>query len=71
MRTVRSLLNGRPADDAPGGVRTILNPANLAEPVAEVRLGDASTFVEACRLARSAQRAWADVPAPVRGRAIQ
>jgi aldehyde dehydrogenase (NAD+) len=39
--------------------------------VAEAALGDASTFVEASRLAREAQPGWARVPAPVRGRAIQ
>ena len=30
-----------------------------------------ATFVDACRAARAAQPAWAAVPAPVRGRAIQ
>jgi alpha-ketoglutaric semialdehyde dehydrogenase len=35
-----------------------------------VRLGDASTFVDACRAARAAQRGWAKVPAPARGRVI-
>ena len=34
-------------------------------------LADATTFVEACAAARNAQRDWARVPAPVRGRAIQ
>jgi aldehyde dehydrogenase (NAD+) len=43
----------------------------LDEIVSEVRLGDATTFVEACRLAKAAQPTWAAVPAPVRGRAIQ
>ena len=38
--------------------------------VAEVALGDAAQFVAAARAARAAQPAWADVPAPVRGRAI-
>jgi aldehyde dehydrogenase (NAD+) len=39
--------------------------------VAEASLGDASTFVDACRAARAAQAAWAATPAPTRGRAIQ
>ena len=39
--------------------------------MAEVALGDAFTFVEACRAARAAQPGWAAVPAPVRGRAVQ
>jgi alpha-ketoglutaric semialdehyde dehydrogenase len=47
------------------------NPANLDDVVAEVELGDASAFVEACRRARDAQRDWAATPAPVRGRAIE
>jgi alpha-ketoglutaric semialdehyde dehydrogenase len=47
------------------------NPANLDDVVAEVETVDASGFVEACRAAREAQREWAAVPAPVRGRAIQ
>ena len=38
--------------------------------VCEALLGDASTFLDACRAARAAQREWAAVPAPVRGRAI-
>jgi len=55
------------------GSRTVRsrNPANLHDVVAEVELGDASTFVEACRSARAAQEEWAATPAPVRGRAIQ
>ena len=50
---------------------TIANPAHLDETVVEATLGDAATFVEACRRAKAAQPAWATVPAPVRGRAIQ
>jgi len=46
------------------------NPARTDEIVAEVELGDAGTFVAACRTARAAQPGWADVPAPVRGRAL-
>jgi alpha-ketoglutaric semialdehyde dehydrogenase len=46
------------------------NPANLDELVCEAWLGDAGTFVDACRAAREAQRAWAATPAPVRGKAI-
>jgi aldehyde dehydrogenase (NAD+) len=46
------------------------NPARTSEVVAEIELGDAGTLVAACREARAAQPGWADVPAPVRGRAI-
>ena len=58
-------------EDAPGGTLTVANPAHLDEAVAEARLGDADTFLEACRRAKAAQPGWAAVPAPVRGRAIQ
>jgi aldehyde dehydrogenase (NAD+) len=47
-----------------------VNPARTDEVVAEVELGDASTFASAARTARAAQPSWSDVPAPVRGRAI-
>ena len=70
-RTVSSLIAGRAREDAPGGTQDIPNPARLDEIVATVGLADATTFVEACAAARNAQRDWARVPAPVRGRAIQ
>src|SRR5918994_5046315 len=70
-RTVTSLLDGSAGEDAPGGSLTIVNPARLEETVAEARLGDATTFLDACRRAKTAQPAWAEVPAPVRGKGIQ
>ncbi|HXF37591.1 MAG TPA: aldehyde dehydrogenase family protein [Actinomycetota bacterium] len=70
-RTVSSIVGGRRTEEAPGGRITTVNPARLEEEVAEVLLADAATFVGACRAAREAQRAWARVPAPIRGRAIQ
>src|SRR5260370_10916224 len=69
-RTVTSIVGGVPATGAPGGQLTSRNPAFLDEVVADVRLGDAAVFVAAARAARAAQPAWADIPAPVRGRAI-
>src|SRR6187200_1809289 len=69
--TVASIVAGRAPDGAPGGRVASTNPARTDEVVAEVALGDASTFVAACEAARAAQPAWAAVPAPVRGRAIQ
>src|ERR687892_144716 len=69
--SVASFVDGRWVLDAPGGTLDIRNPARLDEKVAEARLGDATSFVQACRAAREAQVAWARVPAPVRGRAIQ
>jgi alpha-ketoglutaric semialdehyde dehydrogenase len=67
---IASIVAGRPVDGAPGGRLTSTNPANTSDTVAEVLLGDAGTFVEAARAARAAQREWAAVPAPVRGRVI-
>jgi alpha-ketoglutaric semialdehyde dehydrogenase len=69
-RTVTSIIGGVPASDAPGGLLASTNPARLSDVVADVRLGDAEVFAAAARAARAAQPAWANVPAPVRGRAI-
>jgi aldehyde dehydrogenase (NAD+) len=70
-RTIGSIVGGQTAADAPGGRVQSTNPARLDDSVADVLLGDADTFVEACHAARAAQAEWAAVPAPVRGRAIQ
>ena len=70
VRVVSSLLDGQPAPGSPGGAQASTNPARLDEVVAEVHLADAALFVEACGRARTAQPAWSDVPAPVRGRVI-
>jgi alpha-ketoglutaric semialdehyde dehydrogenase len=70
QRTVSSVIAGRKVADAQGGRIVSTNPARLDEVVADVALGDAALLVTAARAARDAQRAWADVPAPVRGRAI-
>ena len=67
--SVRSVVGGRRAD-APTRTITDTNPARLDEVVAEVGLADARVFAGACRVARDAQRAWADVPAPIRGQVI-
>jgi alpha-ketoglutaric semialdehyde dehydrogenase len=69
--TVSSLIAARAREDAPGGTQDIPNPSRLGEIVTTVGLADATTFVEACAAARNAQRDWARIPAPVRGRAIQ
>ena len=46
------------------------NPARLGHVVGEFDAVDAAGFVDACRRAREAQREWAAVPAPVRGRVV-
>ena len=69
-RSVTSIIAGTPVEGATGVRITSTNPARTSEIIADVSLGDASTFVAATQAARQAQPAWADVPAPVRGRAI-
>src|SRR6476620_833592 len=68
---IASIIGGHALSDAPGGRLDSTNPAQTDEIVATALLGDAGTFVDACRAAREAQEAWRAVPAPVRGRAIQ
>ena len=70
-RTVASIIGGRTLEDAPGGRVSSTNPARTGEAVAEVLLGDAGTFVEACRAAREAQAEWAAIPAPIRAQIIK
>jgi aldehyde dehydrogenase (NAD+) len=69
-RTLTSVIAGAPVAGPPGGRIASTNPARTSEIVAAVALGDPATFAAATRAARDAQPAWADVPAPVRGRAI-
>ncbi|MGH3146241.1 MAG: aldehyde dehydrogenase family protein, partial [Rubrobacter sp.] len=71
IRTVAPIVGGRTIEGAPGGRMSSTNPARTDEAVAEVLLGDAGTFVEACRAAREAQRGWASVPAPIRSQVIK
>ena len=54
----------------PGEVVEKRNPADHSDVVWRGRLGEADDVVAATRLARVAQRGWAGVPAPVRGRVI-
>ena len=70
-RTVSSIIGGKVTAGAPGGRINSLNPARTGDVVAEVSLGDAGTFVAACRVAREAQKEWAAVPAPIRSNSIK
>ena len=70
-RTVASIIAGERRTDSPGGRIASIDPAHNGTDVAEALLGDAATFVDACRAARAAQPGWAATPAPVRGRAVQ
>jgi acyl-CoA reductase-like NAD-dependent aldehyde dehydrogenase len=66
---IGSFVGGAWSRDAPGGVAGSVDPAT-GEAVTTALLGDATTIVDACRAARAAQRAWAAVPAPVRGQVV-
>jgi alpha-ketoglutaric semialdehyde dehydrogenase len=68
-RTVGSIVGGEARSE--GRRIESRNPANLDDLVCEAVLGDADTFVDACRAARAAQREWAAVPAPVRGNVVK
>ncbi|MEV6980549.1 aldehyde dehydrogenase family protein [Sphaerisporangium sp. NPDC051017] len=69
-RQISSVIGGKPADDATGPAYESVNPARTSETVAKVRLASEATFAWACGVASAAQREWAAVPAPVRGRVI-
>jgi alpha-ketoglutaric semialdehyde dehydrogenase len=69
-RTISSVIAGAAVSGTDSAPVQDRNPARLDDVVADIELGDAATFLAAARAARDAQPAWADVPAPVRGRAI-
>lgn len=46
------------------------NPANLSDEVARYELATVQDLVDAARSAHDAQKAWASVPAPARGRVL-
>ena len=66
---ITSFVAGTPVAGAAGTLAST-NPAQLDDVVAEVSLASVEQVVEAFRAASAAQRAWADTPAPVRGRVI-
>ena len=68
-RTLTSVVAGSPVTSDAPRYRSV-NPAHTDQVVAEVAMADAATFADACRAAKDAQPGWADVPAPVRGRAV-
>jgi len=65
---ITSMVDGRAVRG--GRLLVSANPANGTEEAARVELADVATFTGACRAARTAQRAWSRVPAPVRGQVI-
>jgi aldehyde dehydrogenase (NAD+) len=69
-RQITSVIGGKDVDAAGAVPYDSINPSRTGEVVARVQLADAETFAGACRTARAAQREWARVPAPVRGRVI-
>ena len=69
-RTISSVVGGTPAGADNGNRYASVNPSRNDEVIADVALAGPETFADAARTAHLAQREWADVPAPVRGRAI-
>ena len=47
-----------------------LNPTNLSDVVVETKLATPDEIADAARRAKAAQKAWAKMPAPARGRVI-
>ncbi len=69
--TWNSVIGGTSVDaDGGAGEYVSRNPSRLDDVVARVRLAGPETLVAAARDAKRAQREWAQVPAPVRGRVI-
>jgi len=66
---ISSYIGGRSVTGTAGSLVST-NPARLDDVVAEVSLASAEQVVSAFRAASEAQPAWADTPAPVRGRVI-
>jgi alpha-ketoglutaric semialdehyde dehydrogenase len=54
----------------PGHVYASTSPVDLGDVVVEIDLQPGSALVDAARRAKAAQRAWAAVPAPVRGQVV-
>jgi acyl-CoA reductase-like NAD-dependent aldehyde dehydrogenase len=69
-RVLGHLINGYRITDVPGRVVASINPARASDILATVALATPETFLQASKAARAAQRGWAAVPAPVRGRVI-
>ncbi len=68
--TLASVIGGQEVADPGSREYRSVNPANLDDLVARVQLGGARTLQDATARAQRAQRDWAQVPAPVRGRVI-
>ncbi|MGH3426707.1 MAG: aldehyde dehydrogenase family protein, partial [Mycobacteriales bacterium] len=67
---LESIIGGRSVTGEAAGQYISVNPSRESERVAEVSLASAEVFALACSEAKAAQPAWANVPAPVRGRVI-
>ncbi|AOS64389.1 aldehyde dehydrogenase family protein [Actinoalloteichus hymeniacidonis] len=68
-KVISSVIDGREAEST-GAEYVSRNPSRLDDVVATVTLGGPTTLADAARSAKRAQREWAAVPAPVRGRVI-
>ncbi|WP_420158879.1 aldehyde dehydrogenase family protein [Nocardiopsis sp. CNT-189] len=66
---LRSVIAGQRLDRADKPLIST-NPSRTGDVLAEVSLAGRAEFTAACRAAKEAQRAWAAVPAPIRGQVI-
>lgn len=71
IREVASVVGGRRLEESPGGRLISTDPAHTGQIVARVSLGDASTFIVACGVAKEAQRRWGATPAPERAQVVK
>ncbi|PSL02190.1 aldehyde dehydrogenase (NAD+) [Haloactinopolyspora alba] len=69
-RLVTSVVDGKSLDAGESPRLQSLNPSNLDDVVAEIDPAPPRVFTSAAIVASNAQKQWADVPSPVRGRAI-
>jgi alpha-ketoglutaric semialdehyde dehydrogenase len=69
-RKLVSVVGGNEVAEPAAGTYVSVNPSRRSDSVADVTLANPELFGGACRTARTAQREWSNVPAPVRGRVI-
>lgn len=69
-RTLVSVVAGEELHAADAKRYRSTNPSRTSDTVAEVSFAPAETLAKAARVAADAQRSWATIPAPARGRVI-
>jgi alpha-ketoglutaric semialdehyde dehydrogenase len=70
MRTLKNFIGGAWRESASGTLVDDLNPADVADVVAEAPASTAAEAAEACDAAAGAFEGWRNTPAPVRGQIL-